>query len=182
MAIRATRALLAEWFERRGIIDDITHVYSSHKVRTRQTVAPTAKLAGLDQLGNDTEDEFEDGVMQLPAYGRELDPQSTGPSVLPVVMAIQELQNGDVAVVAGHSGTLYTIMEDLGIDTTDGADFPYKIDDKGKRKVRDFGDVWKVVIKNSEAKLKWRKNLQQPEKLRSVETPASPDFLPSEAQ
>ncbi len=75
--------------------------------------------------------------------------------------AVDSLQYGDVAVIAGHSGTLYTIMEGMGIDTTDGADFPYKIDSKGKRKVREFGDVWKVVIKNCEAKLIWRKTFNR---------------------
>ena len=120
-------------------------------------------------------DAADDGVMQLPADGIELNPQSTSPSVAATLMEIDSLQYGDVAVIAGHSGTLYTIMEGMGIDTTDGSDFPYKIDSKGKRKVRDFGDVWKVVIKNSEAKLIWRKNLQ-PISLRAVETEASPDF------
>ncbi len=161
--------LLADWFDSHGITKHITHVYSSHKERTRQTVEEIAMRAGLT---ND-DDLIMDGVQQLPADGSELNPQSTGDSEEPTVDAIYQLQGGDVAVIAGHSGTLYDIMDDLGIDTSDGGDFPR--DDDGK--VRDFGDLWKVVIKNDEAKLRWRKNLQ-PVRLRTVETePSTPPMV-----
>jgi len=55
------------------------------------------------------------------------------------------LPGGSVAVVAGHSGTIYDIMEGLGLDTSNEIRFPR--DAKGK--VRDFGDIWKVVINPS---------------------------------
>ncbi len=160
--------LLADWFDRRGITDDVTHVYASHKVRTRQTVEEIAARAGL--IGNDF-DLISDGVQQLPADGTELNPQSTSPSEQPTIDAIFGLQAGDVAVIAGHSGTLYDIMEGIGIDTSDPANFPR--DEDGK--VRDFGDLWKVVVKNGEAKFKWRKNFQ-PTKLTFVETEPSAPF------
>ncbi len=153
--------MLADWFDRKNITGNITHVYSSHKVRTRQTVEEIATRAGL----NNDADLISDGVQQLPADKTELDPQSTSPSEQPTIEAIFNLQGGDVAVIAGHSGTLYDIMEGIGIDTSDTSDFPR--DEDGK--VRDFGDLWKVVIKNGNVRFKWRRNLQ-PTRLVNVET------------
>lgn len=157
--------LLADWFDDKGITDDLTHAYASHKLRTRQTIELIAMNAGL----NNDNDANSDGVQELPAFRSELNPQSTKPSRQPTIDAINALQAGEVAVVAGHSGTLYVIMAALGINTDDTGDFPRD----GEGKVRDFGDIWKVVIKNGKAKFKWRKNLQ-PTKLRVVETLPSP--------
>ena len=166
----STRAqLLADWFDRRGITDDVTHVFSSHKVRTRQTVEEIAMRAGL----NNDDDLLSDGVQQLPAGGTELNPQSTGPSEQPTIDAIHLLEPGDVAVIAGHSGTLYDIFEGLNIDTSDNGDFPKDTRPGNEGKVRDYGDVWKIVVRNGEAKFKWRKNLQ-PTRLRVVDTLPSP--------
>ena len=160
--------LLSDWFERRGITYQLTHAYSSHKKRTLQTILPTinvAKEVGVELAADD--DKFAgDGIQEFPA-GTELDPESTSGSIQPLVDALQSLEGGSVVLVAGHSGTLYKIMGDgdpekeitgLGIDTSDDFDFPR--DEKGK--VRDFGDVWKVVIntRTGVAKLKWRKNLE----------------------
>lgn len=160
--------LLANWFDRYRVTRKITHVYSSHKVRTRQTVEEIALRAGLE---NDS-DLISDGVQQLPADGTELNPQSTGPSEGPTIDAILNLQAGDVAVVAGHSGTIYDIMDGLGIDTSSGRKFPR--DEDGK--VRDFGDLWKVIIKDGQAYFQWRINLQ-PVGLRAVRTTPSADVM-----
>lgn len=179
--------LLAEWFESRGILDDITDVISSDKQRTRQTVEPTAAMLRLNGLAlPDTEDLIDDGVRQVPADkantdGNELNGNSG--SVDPTVAEIKALTPGSVALVAAHSGTIYRIMggqdtdgdaltgEDdsvgLGIDTTVGDNFadvtlfPKKESDG---KVPTFGDVWKIVINTNtgEAKVVWRKNLQPP--------------------
>lgn len=153
--------LLADWFDSRGITNDVTHVFSSHKTRTRQTVEEIAIRAGL----NNDNDLISDGVQQLPSDGTELNPQSTSVSEQLTADALLGLDGGSVAVVAGHSGTLYDIMDLLGINTDDSSDFPRK----SGGKVRDFGDLWKVVIKNNTAKFRWRKNLQ-PTRLRSVQT------------
>ncbi len=161
--------LLADWFDRKGITEDITHVFASHKTRTRQTVEEIAMRAGL----NNDDDLISDGVQQLPADGMELNPQSTGPSEQPTIDALYLLEPGDVAVVAGHSGTLYDIFEGLNIDTSDNGDFPKDTRPGKEGKVRDYGDVWKIIIRNGEAKFKWRKNLQ-PTRLRVVETEPSP--------
>lgn len=60
------RALaLADWFEKNDIIDQVTHVISSDRQSTRQTVVPTAQK--VKSLSPDTADGIDDGVTQLPA-------------------------------------------------------------------------------------------------------------------
>jgi len=165
--------LLANWFESQGVIYRATHVISSDKQRTRQTIAPTAaKISDTnyysDLLDRDIEDGIVDGVMQIPAGE-------------PMAQAILDLPAGSVAIVAAHSGTIYKILggddtdgnpatgdDDsvgLGIDTTIGDNFsdvtlfPKK---ESNGKVRDFGDLWKIVINNDtgKARVVWRKSLQ----------------------
>ena len=142
--------LLADFLGRWGVTRRLDAVYSSHKIRTRQTVEPTATAAGLS-------------VVQLPMNATELEPESTGPSECPTVDAILSADPGDTLLVAGHSGTLYDIMGDgnddcagLGLDTSNDRRFPK--DEDGK--VRDFGDLWKVVIRNGNARFVYRVNLQ----------------------
>jgi len=151
--------LLADWLERRRVTHRLDAVYSSHKYRTFQTVDPSAVKAGLV-------------VEQLPADGTELEPESTSPSECPTLQAILEANPGDTLLVAGHSGTLYDIMgtgvkdctdprtgeasTGLGLDTANDRRFPKDDDDK----VRDFGDLWKVVIRNGQARFVYRVNLQ----------------------
>ena len=153
--------LLAKWFKRRGITRHVDAVYSSHKRRTLQTVEPIADDAGVS-------------VVQLPMDGEELQPESTSPSECPTIDAILGANAGDTLVVAGHSGTLYDIMGDgnsscagLGLRNRDGSPltddspstrrFPKDEDDK----VRDFGDIWKVLVyPNGDARFVYRVNLQ----------------------
>lgn len=142
--------MLADWFDQRRITHRLDAVYSSHKVRTYQTVEVIASRAGIE-------------IQQLPADGTELEPESTSPSECPTVDAVLATAPGDTIVVAGHSGTLYDIMgagnddcAGLGLDTSSDRRFPK--DEDGK--VRDFGDIWKVKIRNGEAQFVWRKNLQ----------------------
>jgi len=145
--------LLADWFARRGVVDTLDAVYSSHKLRTLQTVEPTATAAGLT-------------VNQLPANRSELSPEGTEPSECPTIAAILDTPPGDTILVAGHSGTLYDIMGDgnafcegLGL-LTDGDPSSDRFPKAGsKGKVADFGDIWKVVIRNGNVKFKYRVNL-----------------------
>ena len=149
----ARAELLADWFKRRGVTRRLDTVISSHKRRTFQTVAPTAEDANLT-------------VMQFPIGGTELAPEGTTDSECPTLEAIRASQPGDTVLVAGHSGTLYDIMGDanddcptlgLGLNTDNDRRFPK--DEDGK--VRDFGDIWKVVIyPNGEARFAYRVNLQ----------------------
>ena len=132
----ARAELLADWFGRHGVTQRLDKVVSSHKRRTFQTVDPTAVEAGLT-------------VVQVPAGGTELEPESTTPSECPTIAEILASAPGDTVLVAGHSGTLYDIMgagnddcAGLGLDVSDAERFPR--DAKGK--VRDFGDVWKVLV------------------------------------
>ena len=153
--------LLVQYFDRRGVIDELDAVYSSHKRRTFQTVDPTAVAAGLD-------------VVQLPGHASELSPEGTSVSECPTLEAIHAAAPGSTLLVAGHSGTLYDIMGDgngdcagLGLlNDDDASSSRFPKDAKGK--VRDFGDVWKVVIRNGRARFKNRVNLQ-PTKLTVVD-------------
>ena len=143
--------LLADFLGRWGVTRRLDAVYSSHKARTRQTVEITATAAGLE-------------VVQLPVGGTELEPESTKPSICPTVDAIMNADGGDTLLVAGHSGSLYKIMgsgngdecDGLGLDTDNDNRFPK--DEDGK--VRDYGDLWKVVIRNGNARFVYRVNLQ----------------------
>lgn len=118
--------LLAEWFDRRRIADNVTHVISSDKQRTRQTVQPLADLlldrdvALFDPNAQTTTNPMSDsdGVWQVPFAGeKDNEIKGNSGSVVPTVDAINSLQPGDVAVVAAHSGTIYRIF---GGEDTDG--------------------------------------------------------------
>ena len=166
--------LLADWFAGRRITDRLGAVYATHKLRTQQTVMPTATAAGLD-------------VTILNPTFSELNPASTTPSecaTLEAIVAERASGENNTILIAGHSGTLYDIMGSgvkdclgmeltgLGLDTgntvagTGDADF-FPKDEAGK--VRDFGDIWKIVIKrNGDIQLRYRLNLQQPQYLQTA--------------
>lgn len=169
--------LLANWFEKKGITQNLTHAFSSHKKRTLQTILPTvtrAIEAGVE-LAPDYDNGLEndpfassDGVQEFPNNldSNDLNAESTSGSIQDLVDTLQMLEPGSVVLAAGHSGTLYKIMGNgdpekeitgLGMDTSSNIDFPK--DSKGK--VRDYGDIWKVVIntRTGKARLAWRKNL-----------------------
>ena len=154
--------LLADWFGKKGITEKLGAVYATHKLRTQQTVMPTATAAGLE-------------VTILNPTFSELSPASTTPSecaTLEAIVAERASGANNTILIAGHSGTLYDIMGDnvsdcleldkagLGLNTDDADAFPK--DEDGK--VRDFGDVWKVVInRKGDVSLRNRLNLQQPQ-------------------
>ncbi len=161
--------LLADWFARNKITEKLTHAYASHKLRTRQTILPTVKEA---QLGGDTDKNADDGIQEFPVYNGdsfalELSPEKTSASEQPTIDALMALPPGSVALVAGHSGTLYDIMAGLGLDDvclkktvkTCNQD-RYPINNVKKAKVADYGDIWKIVIRDGQAKFQFRKNLQ----------------------
>lgn len=148
--------LLASWFLQRRVVRTLDAVYASHKYRTYQTVLPTATLADLN-------------VTQLPFGAGELDPESTAPSVCFTIDAIMNTPPGDTILIAGHSGTLYDIMGDgndkctgLGL-LTDNQQSSHRFPKDEHGKVRDYGDVWKVVIRNGSARFIYRVNLETTE-------------------
>lgn len=149
----------------RGVTGNLTHAFSSHKNRTRQTITPTVAQAGL-VVSNDTDNSPNDGIQQIAAvaYGSgiigELNDgagsEGTSGTVAPTVAALQGLPGGSVALVAGHSGSIYKIFDGLGLDTSDARNYPRS----GSGKVRDFGDIWKIQIDSQgTARLDWRVQL-----------------------
>ncbi|MFK7892632.1 MAG: hypothetical protein AB8B63_17575 [Granulosicoccus sp.] len=161
--------LLRDLFNDAGITDRLTHAFSSHKIRTRQTIELIAADAGLT---GDLDKNAGDGIQEFPVLNQdgtqnatELDPEGTSASEAPVIEALLSLEAGSVALVAGHSGTLYDIMSGLGLsdvclsDTVASCNQDrYPINDDVK--VRDFGDIWKVTLEDGVAQFVFRANFQ----------------------
>ena len=144
---------LAVWLEDHGIQLDV--VFSSHKLRTWQTVNAAAAVNGLevDPLGPancfDDGEEGEDPEF----YDCDAGCESGKASIEATLDAIEnDLSSGDTALIGQHSGTIYKIMDALGIDTSDEEDFP-RNPENGK--VAGYNNLWKITIKESgEARLK----------------------------
>ncbi len=87
---------------------DLTHVFSSHTLRTRDTVTPTAEAAGLE-------------VQQFPTLGSTLggnvvDNRTSGKvAIEPLLNELQQVPEGSTVLVGGNSGNLYAIMAGLGV-------------------------------------------------------------------
>jgi len=145
-------AALADWFESKGITRTLTHVIASHKLRTRQTVAKIALLAGLggDLDGNGTLDGQDidqapgDGVINVPPTPGECDPgwTSSRSVIQPQTNYLNTLPLGSRAVLCSHSPALYPIMQAFGIDTSDPVRFPK--DSTGR--VVGFNNLWVVEL------------------------------------
>lgn len=167
-------ALLADWFERRGITERVTHVFSSHKMRTRQTVEQIAADAGL---ANDY-DLIPDGVQQLPSNYMELDAKASASEDI-TAETLLDLAPGSVAVVGAHSGTIYDILDKMGADTFDPDVFPRRLDNG---KVPTFGDLWRVTVRtknNGDKVVRVNKRIQlQPTKLVRTEIERPDDLAP----
>jgi len=146
-------AALADWFEAKGITRTLTHVVASHKLRTRQTVAKIALLAGLggDLDGNGTPDGLDvdqapgDGVINVPPTPGECDSgwTSSRSVIQPQTNYINTLPPGSRAVLCSHSPALYPIMQAFGLDTSDPVTFPK---DSASR-VTGFNNLWVVELK-----------------------------------
>jgi len=146
-------AVLADWFESKGITRTLTHVIASHKLRTRQTVAKIANLAGLggdlngdgNPDGTDVDQAPGDGVINVPPFPAECDPGWTSSSsvIQPQTNYVNTLHLGSRAVLCSHSPALYPIMQAFGIDTSDPVNFPK--DSRGR--VSGFNNLWVVELK-----------------------------------
>ena len=164
--------LLRDLFRNAGITERLTHAFSSHKIRTRQTIELITNDAVLT---GDIDKNPDDGIQEFPVfnsggtqYATELDPEGTSTSEAPVIEALLTLEAGSVALVAGHSGTLYDIMSGIGLsDVCLSASVAscnqdrYPINDDVK--VRDFGDIWKVTLEDGVANFVFRANFQPAE-------------------
>lgn len=121
--------LLTYFLAKANVLPDLTDVIASHKSRTQQIVRPTADVVSLP-------------VVSYPVGVQECDPgfESANTSRAPMVAAIRSAPDGSTMLVAAHSGTIYNILGDLGIDTSDPYDFPRAPDGK----VRGFNNLWHV--------------------------------------
>jgi len=144
--------LLTQWFKDQGLLPGITHVLASHKVRTLQTVQPIAHAAGLDADvngdgtpdGTDIDKNPGDGVQQLPAFVDECEAGfEVAHNFYPLIVEeLRSLPLGSGIVVAGHSASIYPIMESLGIDTSDPSRFPKN----AIGRVNGYNNLWMVEL------------------------------------
>jgi len=150
---RARAAVLGDWFKTRRITQTLTHVIASHKIRSRQTVASIAQLAGLggDLNGDGTPDGLDvdqvpgDGVINVPPTPTECEAgwTSSGSVRQPQIDYLQSLPLGSRAVLCSHSPVIYPIMEAFGISTADPVKFPK--DSRGR--VVGFNNLWVLELK-----------------------------------
>ncbi len=123
----------------------VDYVFSSHTLRTRDTVAPLAEAHGLE-------------VEQFPSLGSTVEGKvidnrtSGGIAAKPLLQAIRQVADGSTAVVAGNSGNLYAIMAGLGVRVsttespcakTDASCLPCA--DKSCFPEDEFNNLWLVV-------------------------------------
>jgi len=144
--------LLAKWFADKGLLPSITHVLATHKVRTLQTVQPIAHAAGLDRDVNgdgipdgvDVDKNPGDGVQQIPAFVAECENgYEVAHNFYPLVVdQLRSLPLGSGIVVAGHSASLYPIMQTLGINTSNAARFPKN----AIGRVNGYNSLWVVSL------------------------------------
>lgn len=87
---------------------EFDYVFSSHTLRSRNTVAPTAEAGGLE-------------VQQFPAPGSESDGElvdygtATEVAIRPLLAALKSVPAGSTVLVGGNSGNLFAIMAGLGV-------------------------------------------------------------------
>jgi phosphohistidine phosphatase SixA len=148
---------LAEWFEARHITKTLTHVIATHKIRTRQTVAPIAQAAGLggdldgDGIldGTDLDQAPGDGVINVPSFPEECTPgwTSSASVIGPQINYLNTLPLGSRAVLCSHSPAVYPIMRAFGIDTSDPVKFPKTgTANTTSERVKGFNNVWAVEL------------------------------------
>ena len=127
-----------------GIVDDITHVFATHKQRTYLTVLPVAKLANAD-------------IQRFPSGSdnSEVEKLEEEASICPTVRAIKSTPLGSTIVMSTHRSAIYEILSDgydddeedvctgLGLDTSNSTNFPK--DDEGKL-YSGYSDLWKITI------------------------------------
>jgi hypothetical protein len=95
----------------------LTHVFSSHTLRSIEAVEPTAKFHGLE-------------VIELPALGSEVDGEvihEVSPSDLaigPLTAALREVTPSSTVLVGVNADNVFAIMNGLGVPLgTDGLPF-----------------------------------------------------------
>ena len=160
--------LLAEWFAGERITPELTHIFATHKIRTRQTIQYIAEEAALDGSGDANPD---DGIRQVPSridsgnpesgFVEECTPgfessKSTRQPMLDAILDVHQSDGESTILVAGHSPQLYWVMRNLGIDTTDETNFPKRCagedgappceDIDANERVSGFDNLWIVIL------------------------------------
>jgi hypothetical protein len=138
---RARAATLAKRLE--GV--QVAHVFSSHTLRARDTVAPSAEAHGLE-------------VQQFPPLGstvggKVVDNRTSGKvAIKPLLKALQQVAKGSTVVVGGNSGNLYAIMAGLGVRVATKENPCGKDDmsclpcaDKSCFPKKEFNNLWLVI-------------------------------------
>ena len=127
-----------------GIVDDITHVFATHKRRTYLTVLPVAGMANVN-------------VQRYPSGSdnNEVEKLEEEASICPTVQAIKSTPLGSTIVMSTHRSAIYGILSNgyndeeedsctgLGLDTSNSVNFPK--DDEGKLD-SGYSDLWKITI------------------------------------
>ena len=91
----------------------LTHVFTSHTARSKQTVIAVAEAHNLELIAR-------------PALGTPLgsdivtDRSPSDIAIAPLVSALSSLPSGSTALVAGNSGNLFGIMHGLGVPVATG--------------------------------------------------------------
>jgi len=130
-----------------GIVNEITHVFATHKQRTYLTVLPVAELANVEvqrypsvSAGSDNDD-----VEKLEEEA----------SICPTIQAIKSTPLGSTIVMSTHRSAIYGILSNgydddeedgctgNGLDTSNSDNFPK--DDEGKLD-SGYSDLWKITI------------------------------------
>ena len=75
-----------------GIVDEVTHVFATHKQRTYLTVLPVAEMAGVDVQRFPTSSSDNDEVEKLEEEA----------SICPTVQAIKSTTLGSTIVMSSH--------------------------------------------------------------------------------
>jgi len=134
---------LANWMMNNGIVDEITHVFATHKRRTYLTVLPVAELAEVN-IQHYPSSSDDNGVEKLEEEA----------SICPTVHAIKSTSLGSTIVMSTHRSAIYGILSNgyndeedsctgLGLDTSNSDNFPK--DDEGKLD-SGYSDLWKITI------------------------------------
>ena len=132
---------LANYMKNHSIVNNITHVFASHRPRTHLTVLPIAELADVNVTTYPKDAEYSVGQIE---------------SVCPILEAIRSAPVNSTIVVAGHGGTIYKILstgytgdddrcDGLGLDTSNNQTI-YPKDDDGTLPEDEYSNLWKVSI------------------------------------
>ena len=132
---------LANYMTKNDVVNNITHVFASHRPRTYLTVLPVAELADVN-------------VTTYPKDAEYSVPQTE--SVCPTLEAVRVAPMNSTIVVAGHGGTIYKLLstgytgdddkcDGLGLDTTSNQTL-FPKDDDGTLPEDEYSNLWKVII------------------------------------